>query len=73
MNDDEVDRLLRTSLGGHDVPRARVAAVRDAALRELQHRTRPRHRRWRAVEATASLVVAAAQLCWVIGTLFGAG
>ena len=69
MNDDDLDRLLRSSLGGYDVPGERVAEVREAAHAELRHSSRAARRGWRAFEATASLAVAAAQLMWVINTL----
>lgn len=71
MNDDDLDRLLRANLGAHDAPAERVREVRAAAHDELRHATRSVRRGWRAFEATASLAVAAAQLLWVISTLFG--
>ena len=71
MNDDDLDRLLRANLGAHDVPAARVSEVRSAAHNELRHAARSARRGWRFFEATASLTVAAAQLVWVISTLFG--
>ena len=70
MNDDDLDRLLRANLGAHDVPSERAGEVRAAAHDELRHATRSVRRGWRAFEATASLAVAAAQLVWVINTLF---
>lgn len=70
MNDDDLDRLLRSSLGGYDVRAARVGEVREAAHAELRHSARAARRGWRTFEAGASLAVAAAQLVWVINTLF---
>lgn len=69
MNDDDLDRLLRSNLPGYDGER--VAEVREAAHRELRHSVRGSRRGWRTLEAGASLAVAAAQLVWVITSLFG--
>lgn len=69
MNDDELDRVLRSNLTAHDVDGERASAVRTAALAELRHSVRRHRRPWRTFEAGASLAVAAAQLVWVINTL----
>ena len=72
MTDDRtpIDDLLRAALAPHDQPDLRVAATRAAALAEL--RDGRRRRSWRyQLEAGAMMTAAAAQLLWVVGSLFG--
>ncbi|MBK9034224.1 MAG: hypothetical protein IPL61_23670 [Myxococcales bacterium] len=72
MTDDRapIDDLLRTALRPYDQSDLRGAATRADALAELRHSHRGRSWRYR-LEAGAMMTAAAAQLVWVVGSLFG--
>ena len=67
---DPLDALVRAALPAHDQPDPQIAATREAWRAELRHHQRPRS--WRdRLEAGAMMTAAAAQLVWVVGSLFG--
>lgn len=67
---DPLAALLRAALPAHDQPDAQIAATREAWRAELRHHHRARSWRYR-LEAGAMMTAAAAQLVWVVGSLFG--
>jgi hypothetical protein len=67
---DPLDALLVASLRSRDQDAPRAAATREAALAEFRHHHRARSWRYR-LEAGAMMTAAAAQLVWVVGSLFG--
>ncbi|HVK78341.1 MAG TPA: hypothetical protein VM734_33780 [Kofleriaceae bacterium] len=62
----DVDALLRAALASHDLPAARIAAVRSRAHDELRRASDRRRRAARALEATAAFALGAAQVAWAI-------
>jgi hypothetical protein len=72
MTDDRepLDQLLRAALAPHDQPSAQITATRDAALRRAAPSGAVALVAYR-LEAAAMMTAAAAQLVWVVGSLFG--